>query len=171
MEMNLILGYSFTAINYVCYCASRFVKEKYQMLLLDIVAKIFTIAGLYMLGSLSGSYSFMVTLVLLFVATVKERKGKKWLPVYILFQIIYTAIMVMTFAGISSVLVFLNMTVNLICIWHLRPQQMRFVGACNCLIYFSYQMSIRNWAGLLELVVLASNVVSFCSYRKRAESD
>ena len=35
----MILGYTFTALNYLLYCVSRFCEKKYQMLTLDLLAK------------------------------------------------------------------------------------------------------------------------------------
>lgn len=40
------LGYLFTVLNYACYCLSRFMKQKKNMLLLDLVSKVFTVFGL-----------------------------------------------------------------------------------------------------------------------------
>lgn len=163
----IVIGQIFTAINYVCYCGSRFAKKKYQMLLLDIVAKIFTIAGLYFMGSMSGAYSFCVNLVLLIVAIYKEKENKRWLLGYIIFQMIYAAILLLTFSGISSVLVFMSSTITLICIWWLPPQKMRILGLLCSVIYTAYQISIKNWAGLMELLVIVSNLVSYITYRNK----
>ena len=165
--INVTLGYLFTAINYVCYCGSRFAKKKYQMLMLDVVAKIFTIMGLYFMGSMSGAYSFCVGLVLLIVALYKEKTGKRWTLGYILFQSIYLLILIFTFAGVSSVLVFISSTITLICIWWLSPQNMRLLGLSCSVVYTTYQVTIRNWAGLLELAVMFSNIVSYLVYRRR----
>lgn len=167
----IVIGQIFTAINYICYCGSRFAKQKYQMLLLDIVAKIFTIAGLYFMGSMSGAYSFCVNLVLLIVALYKERGNRRWLLGYVIFQTIYAAILLITFSGISSLLVFLSSSITLICIWWLPPQKMRVLGLLCSVIYTAYQVSIKNWAGLMELLVIASNLVSYIKYSNEKTND
>lgn len=69
-------GYFFTLINYVCFCTSRFMKTKQQMLLLDLLAKVFTILGLYCMGSMTGVWAFALMFVLLLVANVKEKYKK-----------------------------------------------------------------------------------------------
>lgn len=163
------IGYFFTVFNYIFYCASRFCKKKYQMLTLDILAKVSTFLALYCLGSLSGAYSMMVSFLILLVSTVKERKKRTWTPVYCLFQLALILIMALRFEGISSVLVFFTSSVSLLSVWWLRPQGMRVAGLVTSVSSLLYQMSIRNWAGLLEIFVICSNILSFVKYRSRAE--
>ena len=160
------LGYFFTVLNYACFCLSRFMKHKKMMLLLDLLAKIFTAVGLYFLDSLSGAYIFMAVFFMLIIANIKERLNKRWILGYIFFQSIYLAILFYTYVGISSILVFTTVSITLFCIWWLPPQQMRVVGGLNCFTYLAYQISIKNWAGLLEIFVILSNLFSFLKYRK-----
>lgn len=162
----IFLGYLFTVINYICYCLSRFVKTKQMMLLLDLVAKIFTIAGLYCLGSLCGAYMFVITFFLLIVANIKEKMDKKWTVGYLFFQGLYIFATYMVFEGIPSILVFINATLNLWGVWWLPPQKMRIVGGINSIFYLLYQISIKNWAGLIELAVLYSNFAAYIKYKK-----
>ncbi|MBQ9035213.1 MAG: YgjV family protein [Alphaproteobacteria bacterium] len=165
------LGYFFTVLNYLCYCLSRFMKHKKMMLLLDLLAKVFTALGLYFLDSLSGAYIFMAVFFMLIVANIKERLNKRWLLGYVFFQSLYLTILFYTYGGISSVLVVTTVSVTLFCIWWLPPQQMRFIGGLNCFTYLAYQISIKNWAGLLEILVILSNLFSFLKYRKNIEKN
>lgn len=160
------LGYFFTAVNYACYCLSRFMTHKKMMLLLDLLAKIFTALGLYFLDSLSGAYIFIAVFFMLIVTNIKERLNKKWLMGYIFFQSLYLAILYYTYAGISSILVVATVSVTLFCNWWLPPQQMRLIGGLNCFTYLAYQISIKNWAGLLEILVILSNFMSFIKHKK-----
>ena len=162
----IILGYIFTVLNYGCYCLSRFMKRKVVILTLDLIAKIFTALGLYCLNSLSGSYIYILTFIMLIVGNIKERANKEWIGGYILFQSLYFIILYETWAGISSVLVFLVATLKLFSVWFLPPQGMRFMGGINSWIYLMYQMSIKNWAGLLEIFSFLSNVLSYMKYKK-----
>jgi hypothetical protein len=140
------------------------------MLFLDLVAKIFTIAGLYCLGSLSGAYSFIITFFLLIVANIKEKYNQRWMPVYLLFQALYIVVVLfMAFEGVSSILVFINASLNLLCVWWLSPQKMRFLGGINSIFYLAYQICIKNWAGLIELAVIYSNFAAYLKYRNKAK--
>ena len=168
--MLISLGYTFTIINYICYCLSRFVKTKQMMLLLDLIAKIFTIAGLYCLGSMSGAYIFCFTFFLLIIANIKEKYHKTWFPVYLFFQSAYFFILLIAFEGISSVLVFITSSITLWCIWWLPPQKMRFIGGLNSILYLIYQISIKNWAGLIELAVIYSNFAAYLKYKKNSKN-
>lgn len=167
MTTAILFGYFFTALNYACYCLSRFMKQKKMMLLLDLVSKIFTALGLYFLDSLSGAYIFIIVFFMLIIANIKERLGKKWSIGYIFFQSLYCIVLFYTYAGISSILVFLTVSVTLFCIWWLPPQQMRIIGGINCFTYLAYQISIKNWAGLLEILVIISNFAAFIKYRRQ----
>lgn len=160
------LGYLFTFLNYVCYCLSRFMKHKRMMLLFDLIAKILTAIGLYFFNSLSGAYIFIAVFFMLIIANIKEYLNKKWLLGYLFFQGIYLAILYYTYAGASSVLVVTTVSVTLFCIWWLPPQKMRFVGGINGFTFLAYQISIKNWAGLLEIFVILSNFISYLKYKK-----
>lgn len=162
----LILGYIFTILNYACYCLSRFMKTKKMMLLLDLISKVFTSLGLYCLNSLSGAYVFIAVFFMLIVANIKERLNKQWLAVYIFFQSIYLIILYYTYVGISSILVVLLVSITLFCIWWLPPQKMRIVGLFNSFTCLAYQISIKNWAGLLEILVMFSNLLAYLKYKK-----
>ena len=163
----IILGYLFTVLNYAFYYLSRFMKQKVTILTLELVAKIFNILALYCLSSLSGVYTFIVTFFLLIVVNIKERLGKEWLWGYIFFQSLYFIILYTTYAGISSILVVLTVSINLFAIWFWPPQKMRLAGTAGCITYLAYQISIKNWAGLLEIFALFSNVISFIKYKKK----
>ena len=162
----IFLGYLFTVINYAFYCASRFMAKKEHILLMDLVAKIFTILGLYCLNSLSGAFSFTITFFLLIVANIKERKNTRWFFIFILFQALYLAIMIMQYDGYPAILIFTTSSINLFCIWWLSPQNMRFIGGLNSVLFLLYQISIKNWAGLIEILVILSNIASYLKYRK-----
>ena len=162
------LGYFFTVLNYVCFCLSRFMKQKKMMLLLELVAKIITAFALYCFGSLSGAYAFIASVFVLIAANLKERFQKKWLWIFVLFQLLYLLILYYTFAGLSSILIVASISVNLFCVWWLPPQQMRSYGVLNSVLYLAYQISIKNWAGLLEIMVIVSNVVAYMKYKKVA---
>lgn len=166
LDLNLLLGYIFTVFNYVFYCISRFCRKKYQMLTLDLLAKLSTFAALFFLNSLSGAYSMLVSFVILIAANIKERKNSKWLPIYAAFQLSLITIMIWKFAGISSILVFMTSSISLLSIWWLNPQKMRIAGMATSISSLLYQISIKNWAGLLEIVVICSNVLSFSKYKK-----
>lgn len=161
-------GYFFTLINYVCFCTSRFMKTKQQMLLLDLLAKVFTILGLYCMGSMTGVWAFALMFVLLLVANVKEKYNKKWALLFLLFQGLYFVVLWYTYAGISSILVFLNSSVYLYCVWWLSPQNIRLVGGLNCFLYLAYQLSIKNWAGLTEIFVIISNFAAFFKNKEKS---
>lgn len=164
----IYLGYLFTLINYGFYCSSRFFKTKLQMLLGDLAAKIFTVLGLYCLGSLSGAYIFIITFFMLIVANIKEKLQKQWLFGWILFQGLYVFILFYQFEGISSLLVFITSSITLLCIWFFNPQKMRLVGGINSVLYLCFQLSIKNWVGLLELLVIYSNFKAFIKYRVKS---
>lgn len=168
-NIDLVLGYIFTVFNYVFYCISRFCRKKYQMLTLDLLAKLSTFIALFFLNSLSGAYSMLVSFVILIAANIKERKNGRWLPMYAAFQLSLVIIMIWKFAGISSILVFVTSTISLLSIWWLNPQKMRVAGMATSVSSLLYQISIQNWAGLLEIIVICSNVLSFSKYKNEKD--
>lgn len=166
MERNAILGYFFTALNYGFYCTSRFMQKKQSMLLLDLGSKISFVLGLIFLGSLSGAYSMAVSFATVICANIKEAKNYKWPGFYVLFQALLVWIMISQYAGISSILVFFSISIALYATWWLPPQKMRVTGLVSNLFTLMYNISLKNWAGLLELAVIASNLGSYLKYRR-----
>lgn len=106
---------------------------------------------------------------ILIAANIRERTKKRWLPLYVFFQLLLIVILFQSYAGISSVLVFISTTMALVSIWWMSPQQIRVAGIVGSVITLLYQLSIRNWAGLTELAVLASNVIAFYKYRRNPD--
>ena len=139
------------------------------MLTLDLLAKLSTFIALFFLNSLSGAYSMLVSFVILIAANIKERKNGRWLPMYAAFQLSLVIIMIWKFAGISSILVFVTSTISLLSIWWLNPQKMRVAGMATSVSSLLYQISIQNWAGLLEIIVICSNVLSFSKYKNEKD--
>lgn len=74
LESDLLIGYIFTIFNYIFYCMSRFCNKKYQMLTLDLLAKLSTFIALLFLNALSGAYSMLVSFVILIAANIKIRR-------------------------------------------------------------------------------------------------
>ena len=116
-----------------------------------------------------GAYSMLVSFTILIVANIKERKERAWTPVYVFFQVLLIFIMIWKFAGISSILVFLTSSISLLSIWWLKPQKMRLARMATSITSLFYQISIKNWAGLLEIVVICSNILSFAKYKKETK--
>ncbi|MBO7483904.1 MAG: YgjV family protein [Alphaproteobacteria bacterium] len=161
-----ILGYIFTALNYLIYCVSRFMPSKKTMLLLDLLSKILMAIGLYFLNSLSGAYMTIAIFFMLIVANIKEQLNKKWAYWYVFFQGLYFLILFFTYEGFSSILITATVSTALFSVWWLQPQQMRLISFLNGFTYLAYQISIKNWAGLLEIFLILSNFLSFFKYRK-----
>lgn len=106
-------------------------------------------------------------LVVLIILNIRERvSDNKMTWLYIIFQCMLCVIFYKTYTGISSILVFITSSVTLFHTWFLPPQLMRLIGGCNCIIYLTYQISIKNWAGLIEIIVMLCNFISFIKYYK-----
>lgn len=165
----IILGYGFTLLSYLLYCISRFLHNKKNMLLLDLAAQTCTMIALYSLGSMSGAFTFMVIFLTLIAANLKVRLNKRWTLLYICFQLLYLLILIFTYKGISSILVFTTASISTFFNWWLSPQKIRFLGGCNSILFLIYQITIKNWAGLLETIVMFSNFTAYIKYRHQKQ--
>lgn len=133
---------------------------------MDLLSKTSYMLALLCLGSLSGAYSIMLNLGYLICANIKERHGYRWPVLYALFELALIGIMLGNFEGISSVLIFCSTSISLFSIWWMPPQKMRLLGLGANFITLSYHISLRNWAGVFEFAVIASNVSSYLKYRR-----
>lgn len=46
-----------------------------------------------------------------------------------------------------------------------KSSKMRIAGMATSILSLLYQISIKNWAGLLEIIVICSNAASFTKYK------
>ena len=166
----IYLAYSLTAVNYLLYCLSRYMKQKKHMLLLDIIAKIVTTISFLLLDSKTGMFNMLLAAVLLIFNYFYETKEcitkKHNTIVFIIAVLIYCGILIVTYEGITSILVFITSVISLMSNQFLSPQKMRVTGVFNSIIYLSYQILLKNWAGLLEVLVIISNSTAWVKYRK-----
>ena len=169
---DVVLGYIFTILSYLIFFISRFCKEKKNLLFLDILSKILIMISLFFLHSTTGMFTMGLLIIILILAKIKETCNfNKYLSIFLftLFCIIYLVNMILTFEGISSILVTIVAYIVLISIWWCNPQQIRILGLFDCIFYFCYQISIKNWAGMLEILSIISNILSFIKYKKTKE--
>jgi hypothetical protein len=87
-----------------------------------------------------------------------------------IFQSFYILTLIYQYDGLPSVLIFATSSVNLLCVWWLSPQNMRIVGGFNSIFYLFYQISIKNWAGLIEILVILSNALSYLKYKVKSKT-
>ena len=169
----LIIAYIATVINYLCYCVSRYCKAKKGMVSLDLAAKLFSMIALILLGSLTGGFNMALSFVLLIIIRIREKWNFSEIANVLLFSVFlcgYIGILIFTFQGLPSVLTFLTSSLTLTGLCFLSPQGMRKIGIFASLLYLCYMLSIKNWVGLLEVLVLFSNISSYLYYKKRGVS-
>lgn len=163
-------GYFFATCSYLTYCIGRFLKLKKGMLLFDLLSKPLMAIALYFFNSLSGAYILLVACLVLIVSNIKERLHTRWLAAYILFQLLYLIIFYHTYIGLSSILITTCVSITLFSIWWLPPQKMRLIGGFNGLTSLTYHLSLHNWLGIMEVVVMASNFAAYFKMRKKRKS-
>lgn len=165
----LYLAYGLTVVNYIFYCLSRYMKQKKYMLLLDIGAKVTTTISLLLLGSKTGMFNMLFAMALLifnYCYETKECITKKYnIIVFGIAILVYCSILTFTYEGITSILVFTTSIISLTSNQFFTPQKMRVTGVFNSIIYLMYQISLKNWVGLLEVLVIISNATSWFKYR------
>lgn len=160
-ENPQMLGYIFTIISYAVYCVGRYCKNKSGMLYTDILSKIIASAGFLYLHSYTAVGNMLGGIAVLCLASLKEKRQRKWIPIFVTLELMYVAILLNTIQGISSVIIFITSTISLYNIWWNNPQKMRILGIVNSIIYTGFQISIKNWAGFLEIFVISSNISSY----------
>ncbi len=166
----MILGYTFSIINYLFYGLGRFMKKKSAILIFCLLSLLAAAISCYFFNSLSGYYLLLTQIIVTLLAYIKEKKAfnKFWqYGIYIIAQIFITAAIIYTFQGISSILCYISVSIGIFSIWWLNEQQIRGSGVAICFFAFLYNMSIKNYIGVLELVIIAMNIISYCLYRKK----
>jgi hypothetical protein len=145
-------------------------KKKEHMLLFDMIAKIVTTISFLLLNSKTGMFNMILAFVLILYNYVKEKKETtsktQNIIVFSIATSIYVVILFLTYSNISSILIFTTSIISLISNQFLEPQKMRMTGIFNSILYLIYQLTLKNWAGLLEIIVIISNLTSWLKYKK-----
>ena len=158
-------GYALTALNYVLYCISRFQKNKRSILILDIFAKICTVLSFFLLSVKSGMISMLISLAAIIVFTIRDKNK----IAYGVFFASYIACAVYTFTGLPEIILAISSILMLTANCFFEGQGIRFTGIIVSVLYLGFQISVKNYAGLLEIFVLIANIVSFIKYKRIEE--
>lgn len=166
----MILGYIFSIINYTFYGLGRFMKKKSAILVFCLLSLLAAAISCYFFNSLSGYYLLLTQIIVTSLAYIKEKKTfNKFLTygIYIAAQLFITATIMYTFKGMSSVFCYISVTIAIFSVWWLNEQKMRLTGIFICLFSFLYNMTIGNYLGVLELAIIATNIISYFIYKKK----
>lgn len=161
------LGYGLTILAIVVYAAGLQLKEKWQIIVSQILARIFTVSSLLCFDSATGVWTSVIGFGVLTISYLREKYKKGFIPFYFIFESIYIYILINTFNGISSILVFVSSSLSLMALFWLREQPLRIVGLIKSCIYIVYNLSIKNWAGITELIIIYSYISSYVKYKKK----
>lgn len=161
------LGYGITILSMVVYAAGLQLREEWQIIISQILAKILTVLCLLCFDSATGVWTSIVGFGVLTISYLREKYKRGFIPFYFIFETIYIYILVNTFDGISSILMFVGSSLSLLSLFWLREQPLRIVGLIKSCIYVVYQLSIKNWAGITELIIVYSYISSYIKYRKK----
>lgn len=164
---------------FVCglYCLGRFQKSKNAILFMDILAKIMTLLMFFFFQQSTGVGSELLGLFVLLSASLKEKHSadkhsekiyKIW---YFVFFSMYTIILLLTNAGVSSFLIYAVSVISLTSNWWFSPQMMRLADMVICLLMFAINMTVGNYAGFTELITLSCDIVSYRKYRQQEKKD
>lgn len=161
----IYIGYVLTILSIILYAIGLQFKKKVHIILSQIICKLLTAISLFCFYSMSGVWLSIMSLGVLFISYLKESTNKDYKIFYFIFQLIYISILIITFDGISSILVFIGSSLSLFSLFWLREQPLRIVGFVKSIIYLIYQLVIGNWAGLTETIILYSYVSSYIKYK------
>lgn len=168
MNINLIMGTVSTVSVCIIYCVSRFQKSKKAILTLDLIAKVLTILMFFFFSEKTGIFSEIIGLTVLITANIRERKGVVLKELYYAYMIVYFIVLLFTFDGVSSVLCTAVAMISVTSNWWFGPQQMRIADIVICCCMFILDMSMGNFAGFTELIIMTCNIASFIKYRKKS---
>lgn len=172
-----ILGTVCTLLICVLYCLGRFQKNKNSILFMDILAKLMTLLMFLFFHQFTGVGSELLGLFVLLSASLKEKYStdehsekiyKIW---YFVFFTMYTIILLLTRAGISSYLIYAVSIISLTSNWWFSPQRMRLADMVICVLMFIINMTVGNYAGFTELITLSCDIVSYKKYRQQEEEE
>lgn len=139
-------------------------KEKSKILLSNIATSTISLLSFVLLNSVAGIVSCAVTILRVIVIYYKDKKGKRWIPLFILFAILY----------LSPLLDFETPLVILLCIsnyilyipkWFSKDMQfIRATSCLACILLVPYLIYIQNYSGAIFTII--DIVTYFSSYMK-----
>lgn len=166
----LLLAYIFSIVNYSLYAIGRFMKNKSAILFFCVLSLLTAAISCFFFKSMSGFYLLLIEIFFNIAAYIKEKKQFNKIisySVYIFTQILILLATYNSFKGISSIFCFISVAIAMFSAWWLDAQKIRLFGVLVCLFSFLYSMTIGNYIGVLELVIIAMNIVSYLVYKKK----
>lgn len=169
MNTNLILGSVCTVLICMLYCIGRFQKNKKTILALDLLAKVMTILMFFFFSQKTGAASELIGLTVIAAANIKERTGKEFRLLYIIYFVTYLLTLALTYSGFSSLLCTATALISLTSNWWFDPQKMRLADIFICICMFILNMNMGNYAGFTELIIMTCNLLSYIKYRENTD--
>lgn len=163
-----ILGQILTVISYVVYWVSRFFKTKKQMLLLDIISRIFAIVAFVALKTTNGVVSTLLAIVRNFIGIKIVEKDKKLrVGIFLLCSIIWIIIFMLDFSGLATIFVICCNIINLFGHIVCKEQGVRLFAMIGSGFYASFLFASNNYSGFIcEVICFFVILVSYIKYRK-----
>lgn len=194
MDTGRFLGTVSTVLICLIYCIGRFQKSRKAILALDLTAKVLSVLMFFFFSQTTGVFTELIGLTVLVTAYVKEinndeyrqlfgayrmiytdvpediqkRGSREYRALFYLYLAVYTAVMIFTFSGFPSLLVTGAAVLSLSSNWWFSAQKMRLADIAICAMMFVLDMSIGNYAGFTELIIMICNVVSYRKFRQHA---
>lgn len=158
---------------YVLYYASRYCKEKQNIVKAEAFSKVLMSISFIFLGSLSGVMSNLITMVRSVLIYAKEKRKETtssrrfFTAAYIVVLVVCLLCGVITYKNIFSTFSYVAAVITTTATWFGNPQQIRRWCAIAGMFYLVFQISCGNVAGILfELGTITMSLLSYIKYAR-----
>lgn len=169
MNKIWIIAQVLTVLSYVIFWASRYLKTKRQILVVDYISRFLGIIGYLIIFNFDGVKSEILALCRGFVAYGVIKKSKK---VRIIISIIVSLISIMIYmlgyTGIPTICTCVTSCINIYGNFVCDEQGMRICTLIGAFFYLSFEILTKMYGGAVcELIGIIVIFISYLKYRTK----
>lgn len=164
------LGQLLTLLSYTIFCVSRFFKNKDKMLIFDNISRVVTIISFICLGSFNGIQNTIFSFIRNYCGQklINKTVNAKRVTFVISFMIM-SIVYLVSFRGISTIVMFICAVFNLIGVILLDEQGMRLCGLVGSILYSMFLYLIGNNTGFIcEIICALVLISSYLLYKNKS---
>lgn len=163
ISITYIISQILTAINYILFWITYYIKKRQTILLLDFMSVISHALSYLLLGGYTGAMMGIIATFRngIFLYQEKKNKDTKTALLYILYfiTIIFTII---TYKNVFNILPMMATILYTYSIWQKDVYKYKLLGIIIRILYFIYNTYLKSIAGiLLEFITFACSLIGY----------
>ena len=147
---------------YTCLCSTYFLRNRKNILKLNIFAHIIQAISFLLLGGLTGVAMNVIYLVRDVFLVTDEKNNKRDVRILICFVLAIIILTIFTYNGLASLLSVIATTISTFAVWQKSTKVYKILGTPVSVAWLGYNISLKSiFAIILESILLVSTIIGY----------